>query len=158
PMDRRRSSAAPGCPPFGEDSVFERSEGVERGPEGSVRPGLHKPEAGTHGVVWWDPKALELDKSDDVGLRQQRILAADEGNVVATEGERLHTEWQARRASLLAKGSAPSFRVATVTELKDNAPAQAPQIDVAMASTRLARTARPHGKRFGILVHAVLSA
>jgi ATP-dependent exoDNAse (exonuclease V) beta subunit len=157
PMDRRRSTAAPGCPPFGEDSVVERSDGVERGPEGSVRPGLHKPEAGAHRVVWWDPSSLELDKSDDVGLRQQRILAADEGNVVATEGERLHTEWQARRAELLLRGSTPSFRVSTVTELKDNAPAVKSPVEVASTATDLARTARPHGKRFGILVHAVLS-
>jgi ATP-dependent exoDNAse (exonuclease V) beta subunit len=156
PMDRRRSGPAPGCPPFGEDSVVERAESVERGPEGSVRPGLHKPEAGTHRVVWWDPSSLELDKSDDVGLRQQRILAADEGSVVATEGERLHAEWQARRAALLARGAAPSFRVSTVTELKEQALVPA-GIDVAMAATSLARMARPHGKRFGILVHAVLS-
>jgi ATP-dependent exoDNAse (exonuclease V) beta subunit len=156
-MDRRRSGSAPGCPPFGEDSVVERSEGVERGPEGSVRPGLHKPEVGNHRVVWWDPASLELDKSDDVGLRQQRILAADDGNVVATEGERLHAEWQARRAALLARGTTPSFRVSTVTELKDNAPAQTVAVDVAFVATHLARTSRPHGKRFGILVHAVLS-
>src|SRR5262249_41026037 len=139
------------------DSVVERSEGVERGPEGSVRPGLHRPEAGNHRVVWWDPSSLVLDKSDDVGLRQQRVLAADEGGVVAMEGERLHAEWQARRADLLARGTTPSFRVATVTELKDNAPSDAPKVEVAMAATTLARTARPHGKRFGILVHAVLS-
>jgi ATP-dependent exoDNAse (exonuclease V) beta subunit len=47
--------------------------------------------------------------------------------------------------------------VATVTELKDNAPAYVTQVEVALAATSLARTSRPHGKRFGILVHAVLS-
>jgi ATP-dependent exoDNAse (exonuclease V) beta subunit len=159
PIDRRRSEAAPGCPPFGEDSVAFRPESVDRGAEGSVRPGLHKPEAGGHRVVWWDPRALELDKTDDVGLRQQRILAADEGGVVAIEGEKLHAEWQSRRASLLERGSVPSLRVATVTELKDlrvDLPVD-PPIDVRSEATPVARTARPHGKRFGILVHAVLS-
>jgi ATP-dependent exoDNAse (exonuclease V) beta subunit len=157
PVDRRRSSAAPGCPPFGEDSVAFRPESIDRGAEGSVRPGLHKPEVGGHRVVWWDPSALELDKTDDVGLRQQRILAADEGGSVATEGERLHAEWQARRASLLERGALPSLRVATVTELKDIAPAADQAFEVRSESTPVARTSRPHGKRFGILVHAVLS-
>src|SRR5262249_42532951 len=94
---------------------------------------------------------------DDAGLRQQRILVADEGNIVATEGERLHAEWQARRAALLGRGAAPSFRVSTVTELKDIAPSPSGHIEVTMAATELARTERPHGKRFGILVHAMLS-
>ena len=72
-----------------------------RGPEGcgDVRVCI-APRSGKHRVVWWDPAVLELDKQDDVGLRQQRILAADEGAAVATEGERLHAEWQARRVSL----------------------------------------------------------
>ena len=39
-------------------------ESIDRGPEGSVRPGLHKPEVGAHKVVWWDPSTLELDKQD----------------------------------------------------------------------------------------------
>jgi hypothetical protein len=157
PMDRRRPRAAPGCPAFGEDSVALRPNTVERGPEGSVRPGLHTPEAGAHSVVWWAPSALALDKQEDVGLRQQRILAADEGGALATAGERLHAEWQARRAGLLARGTVPSYRVATVTELKDMAPAPSGAI-VRSEATPVSRASRPHGKRFGILVHAVLSA
>jgi hypothetical protein len=157
PMDRRRSESPPGCPPFGEDSVYSRPDVVDRGPEGSVRPGLQKPEAGAHRVVWWDPSSLELDKRDDVGLRQQRILAADEGGAVATEGERLHAEWQARRTALLARGETPSFRVSTVTEQKTAPSVELPSADVRVEATQSSRAARPHGKRFGILVHAVLS-
>ena len=161
--DRRGGEPAPGCPRFGEDSVRERTESAHRGPEGAVRPGLHRPEAGKHRVVWWDPAVLELDKQDDVGLRQQRILAADEGAAVATEGERLHAEWQARRVSLLERGTTPSHRVVTVTELtkQDGAAAPAPPAvapSVAIEQTDAVRTARPHGKRFGVLTHAILSA
>jgi ATP-dependent exoDNAse (exonuclease V) beta subunit len=164
PADRRNSQPAPGCPPFGEDTVFERPESVRHGAEASVRPGVHRPQQGTHNVIFWDPAALSLDKQDEVGLRQQRILAADEGQRVAAEGERLHAEWQARRASLLAKGTRPSFRIATATEAKGAelatlAPAAATkaEVDVRSDATAAPRLGRPHGKRFGILVHAVLS-
>jgi len=157
PVHRRNSRPAPGCPPFGEDSVAERPESVDRGPEGSVRPGLHKPEVGSHDVVWWAPSSLELDKHDDAGLRQQRILVADESGTAAAEGERLHADWQSRRVLLLERGSRPSFRVSTVTELKNTAPTETIDIVVRTAATTSARTGRPHGKRFGILVHAVLS-
>jgi ATP-dependent helicase/nuclease subunit A len=158
--DRRRPDPAPGCPPFGEDSVRERPESARRGPEGAVRPGLHRPEVGKHRVVWWDPAVLELDRQDDVGLRQQRILAADDGAAVATEGERLHTEWQERRAGLLTRGMTPSHRVVTVTELtkQDGASGQpAPSRPVSIEETDASRLDRPHGKRFGVLTHAILS-
>ncbi|HEX9294940.1 MAG TPA: UvrD-helicase domain-containing protein [Polyangiaceae bacterium] len=154
PSERRNSAPAPGCPSFGEDSVRERPESAHRGPEGSVRPGLHRPEVGEHRVVFWDPASLDLDKQDDVGLRQQRILAADEGGAVATEGERLHAEWEARRTSLLAQGAKPSFRIATVTQLKHE---HLPTASASIETTQASRGARPHGRRFGILVHAVLS-
>jgi hypothetical protein len=115
---------------------------------------------GTHKVVFWDPSRLELDKQDEVGLRQQRILAADEGETVAGEGERLHAEWQARRAALLARGAQPSLRIATATEAKGGAFAATGAeglLDVRIDATDAPRIGRPHGKRFGILVHAVLS-
>jgi ATP-dependent exoDNAse (exonuclease V) beta subunit len=159
PRNRRSSEPAPGCPSFGVDSVYERPASVEVGAEASVRPGLHCPSAGTHKVVFWDPAQLKLDKLDDVGLRQQRILAADEGETVAGEGERLHVEWQARRAALLERGTRPSFRIATATEAKEGAlglVAPTP-LDVRLDATDAPRIGRPHGKRFGILVHAVLS-
>ncbi|HKQ69803.1 MAG TPA: UvrD-helicase domain-containing protein [Polyangiaceae bacterium] len=158
---RRNAEPAPNCPPFGEDSVRERPEASGRGAEGSVRPGLHRPESGEHRVVFWDPFALELDKQDDVGLRQQRILTADEGETVANEGEKLHAEWHARRDALLARGKAPSFRIATVTEQKARATLGAstrPEAEVRVEATDTVRQGRPHGKRFGVLVHGVLSA
>jgi ATP-dependent helicase/nuclease subunit A len=167
PADRRSSSPAPGCPPFGEDSVFERPATAGRGVESSVRPGLHRPAAGEHTVVWWDPSALELDKRDEVGLRQQRILAADQGELAAVEGERAHQAWVARRGALLASGEKPSFRVTGVTEIAareahgEGAPALvdlAPPPRLAVERTDVNRRDRPHGTRFGILVHAVLQA
>jgi ATP-dependent exoDNAse (exonuclease V) beta subunit len=161
PMNRRRSSPAPGCPAFGEDSVYERPEATGRGAESAVRPGLHEPEAGEHAVVWWDPHVLELDKQDDVGLRQQRILAADQGEVAAGEGERLHRQWVSRRTALIVAGETPSFRVTPVTAAAvsvDALPATAAVRETIVERTDASRGERPHGKRFGILVHAILQA
>ncbi|MEO6575561.1 MAG: PD-(D/E)XK nuclease family protein, partial [Polyangiaceae bacterium] len=101
-----------------------------------------------------------LDKEHDVGLRQQKILAADEKGTVAEEGARLHAEWQGKRSQSIASGSKPSLRVRTVTEAKKDPTllAEATSTEaVALESTDASRTGRPHGKRFGVLVHAILA-
>jgi ATP-dependent exoDNAse (exonuclease V) beta subunit len=154
PAAKRRPRPAPACPKFGDDSVLERPSQVYRGASASVAPGLHAPRVGTHGVVWWDPKVLRLDAQHDVGLRQQKILEAD-GAGVADEGARRHAAWQAARAATLARGGVPSRVVRTATELAAD-PARAAEVDV--EETTAVRTKRPHGKRFGTLVHAVLAA
>ena len=64
--------------------------------------------------------------------------------------------------ALLARGVTPSQRVATVTELtKQNglpgAALPVAALAVVIEETDAARTQRPHGKRFGILTHAILS-
>jgi ATP-dependent helicase/nuclease subunit A len=170
---RRSAKPAPGCPPFSDDSVLERSERANRDSAGSVMPGLHVAQAGTHGVVWWDPLALELDKQEQAGLRQQRILAADERGIAAEEGNRGHSEWQARRASLLERGSKPTFVIQTATGSKDAAVGVSTAVFgemeqgdgdrgrlgvvVRVEKTSASGKPRPHGVRFGILVHAVLA-
>jgi ATP-dependent exoDNAse (exonuclease V) beta subunit len=155
PEDRRASQNAPGCPIFGEDSVFARPDNVDRDAEWSVRPGLHRPMMGDHRVVFWDPHVLDLGREDEAGLRHQKVLAAGPaGDASARE----HAEWKAAKASTLAAAAAPTLRVVTVTERKDGAPsADAGASEVAIERTEATRRARPHGKRFGILVHAVLA-
>jgi ATP-dependent helicase/nuclease subunit A len=167
PSDRRGSIAAPGCPLFGEDTVLERTEKATRGTGSSVRPGLHRPAVGAHSVVFWDPSALDLDREDDAGQRQQKILAVDEKGVVAKEGIEQHAAWKRAHDDAIARGSVPSLVVRTVTEEKTVAAggglaapptrATAPA-NVAIEATSSVRHARPHGKRFGILVHAMLAA
>jgi ATP-dependent exoDNAse (exonuclease V) beta subunit len=166
---RRESLPAPGCPAFGEDSVVERPESSGKGTSASVRPGLVRPDAGTHAVTWWDPRALELDVEEDVGLRQQKILQADEGGVRSDAGIRAHAQWQARRSETLARGSAESIRLARVVDLAAERVALPGRAGVAEtgagatgAGPRLEELAvergrRPGGKRFGTLVHAVLA-
>ena len=167
PGDRRGSKQAPGCPMFGEDTVLERGDQASRTTGSSVRPGLHRPAVGTHSIVFWDPSALGLDKEDDAGQRQQKILAVDEKGVVAKSGIEQHATWKRGHDQAIANGAVPSLVVRTVTEEKDLArtgegageDARAGEgasnvlVEVATGSR-----ARPHGKRFGILVHAMLAA
>jgi ATP-dependent helicase/nuclease subunit A len=151
--ERRKARPAPGCPAFQNDSVLERPSGDA---EDGVQPGSHAPEVGSHAVVWWDPKALVLDKKAEAGLRQQRILAADEKGVSAEESERAHAGWQSHRAELLSRGATPSLRIKTVTEAKQDLDAGSERVTV--EETPLAGRPRPGGARFGTLVHAVLAS
>jgi ATP-dependent helicase/nuclease subunit A len=158
PSDRRGAKAAPGCPLFGDDTVLERPQSATRSTGSSVRPGLHKPAVGTHSIVFWDPSALGLDKEDDAGQRQQKILAIDDKGIVAKEGIEQHLAWDRDRKASLASGSVPTRVVRTVTEEKEAAPGAAVPADVTFEATGSARHTRPHGKRFGILVHAMLAS
>jgi len=165
--DRRRQPETrnvPRCPSFGLDSVVERPErapGRERG----VAPGLHRPELGNHGVVWWDPHVLRLNVEESVGLRQQRLLEADEAEVASERGIHAHEAWQAERARVRAAAVVPAMTVVTASSWAVSAVAggtaasgtiAASADDVAVESIAAAG-ARPHGARFGTLVHTVLA-
>lgn len=146
---RREPSPAPGCPPFGHDSVLKRSASAQAQPEDSVAPGLHVTAGGNH-VVWWDPSKLELRAATQGGVRQQKLLAP---SPAATQSIEAHARWKARREQLLAEGSRPSVLAQPMTEL-----AQRPSTTaVAVVETvDTARGGRPRGPRFGTLVHAIL--
>src|SRR5262249_3399617 len=105
----------PGCPEFGTDNVaFRPSNGLRK--PGSVTPGLHKPEAGEHTVVWWDPSVLDLNREDEIGARLNKLLAADEQGRRSEQGLRDHAEWQEKRSIVREQASVPSLRVVTATE------------------------------------------
>ena len=69
----------------------------------------------------------------------------------------MREEWSARRAAMLEAGTAASINVATATELAAAAPADGPASAEAIAIEETQRDpARPHGKRFGTLVHLTM--
>jgi len=147
----------PGCPQLGMDTVL-RPPNVSR-PAISVVPGLHKPEAGAHHVVWWDPSLLDLDVRESAGLRQQQLLEADESGLRSQEGIRAHAEWQTERARVRDQGGKPSVTVVTATERAALMPASEVTALAKIALESIpSEQARPAGKRFGNLVHAVLAA
>jgi len=156
PGKKRSPAPAPACPPFGDDSVKTRGKDCQRMPYDSVAPGLHVPRAGEHRVVWWDPHKLVLDRELGGGVRHQQLLAVDEPNAVAPASIAAHDEWQARRAKALTLGGAPSLLVRKITDAaKLVAAGTAP---VAIERIAIDRANRPHGARFGTLVHAILAS
>jgi len=164
--EKRAGGPAPGCPRFGADSV------VDRGPKGvedasrSVRPGLHVPQVGAHRVVWWDPAVLDLDREERVGLRQEKILVADEAGS-AVSGVEAHAAWQDARVRMLESGTRPSLDVRSATSLAHSEQGAPPRgslhllqrgsRDVELQTVDADRSARPGGRRFGALVHAILA-
>jgi ATP-dependent helicase/nuclease subunit A len=149
---RRAKAAAAGCPPFaGDRTVLERPSEHFGQPEDSVRPGLHRPQSGDHQVVWWDPTGLRLDVPPGFGLRQEDILAAEPA-ARAAEGIERYRQWQRERWQTLGGGHSPAFRIASPTEGIEEAPFRR-----SIRIEEISQAAeRPGGRRFGILVHAIL--
>jgi ATP-dependent exoDNAse (exonuclease V) beta subunit len=150
PLQRAPPRPAPGCPPFGTEAVLDRPDGMLAGL--AVPPATHTPQAGTHEVVWWDPRALELEREVENWLRERDFLLVEDG--AAEANAQGHQRWQERRREALDRGARPSLRVETATARSLLAPAGEP---VGLASVELRNFTRPRGKRFGALVHAVLA-
>src|SRR5262249_62247528 len=86
PMAERRSAArGPKCPAFNsKDSVFERPNG-EPALASTVCPGEHAFADG-YSVVWWDPRALALDKQAPFGVRREDLIVRDVPQTVVAGG------------------------------------------------------------------------
>jgi ATP-dependent helicase/nuclease subunit A len=150
PEERRRTpTPAPGCPPFGDDSVAKRTASAQALPSDSIHPGLHATEGGNH-VVWWDPSQLELRVLAKEGVRQQKLLAH---SASANQGIEDHARWKARREQQVLQGSQPTVLALPITDLAKGPSAPAALVE----TTDVPRHGRPRGPRFGTLVHAVLA-
>ena len=147
--DRRDAEPAPGCPGFGEDSVFDRPPKAP-GPSASVRPGLHRTAGGE--VVWWDPSALPLGRVARGGLRGIELFAPDGAGGPAEIDA--HHAWVEAREATLTRGAEPSWRVRSVTAAAHGAESTTHEPTIEEID---ARPGRPSGKRFGTLVHALLA-
>ena len=161
-----RWRAAEAMPGFGADSVVERPWDRVHLESECVMPGRHVPRAGDHAVVWWDPRALALDKTIGGGMRQRQLLESEPAvsasrslseasGPTTIDSAGAYAAWQARLADAMIRGARPSVVVATVTEAALEA---TPDRPVAVEHTSIDRGPRPAGKRFGSLVHATLAA
>ena len=146
-----------GCPQFGDDNVVDRPRNANR-PYTSVKPGLHVPQSGKHRVIWWDPSILPAGARIEGRSQLTDFLREDQMKLKSEAGVVAHQEWQRQRDSVRNSGSVPQWRVVTAT-------AEASTIDddgkimptVPVESLDIDFT-RPHGKRFGTLVHTIMSA
>ena len=152
---KRGAGPAPAAPAFGGDSVLDRGPEVDPPAGGSVQPGLHRPAAGGPLVTWWDPGVLKLDVEEQAPLRQQRILEVDRDNATATASEGGYAGWKTARDEILASASRPTLSVQTVTTLAPEEANDRVHVEIVTAP---GRPERPRGRRFGVLVHAVLAA
>jgi ATP-dependent helicase/nuclease subunit A len=158
PANRRAPLARkpPGCPEFGQDSVLVRPQRAP-GPSKSVAPGMHAPARGEHRVVWWDPSRLILDVKEAMGLRQIKLLEADESGAASNAGATMHAEWRARHDAALADGIAPTFRVASATAMaRAQVELLQPPIGVIRIEEMPRPAGRPHNRGFGTLVHETI--
>jgi ATP-dependent exoDNAse (exonuclease V) beta subunit len=153
PLLRGPPGAASGCPPFGKEAVLDRPDGIFTAL--AVVPGAHAPQAGAHQVVWWDPRALDLERETENWLRERDLLLVQEG--AATAAAQAHRQWQERRTAAGAAGSLPTVRVETATGRSQVDAGTAGGEPVALETVELRDFARPRGRRFGSLVHAVLA-
>jgi ATP-dependent exoDNAse (exonuclease V) beta subunit len=171
---RRSPRPAEGCPEFDTDSVLQRRGDAPGGPHSSVAPGLHVSRAGTE-VVWWSPGTLKLEKRSAPGVGQEDVLTADESGVAVRRGTEAHDRWAAQRAETLRRSAVPSLRTAPIGRLAldgdsvrvliadgspprgGDEPASGDPQTVLVERVQVDRAERPHGTRFGRLVHLVLA-
>jgi ATP-dependent helicase/nuclease subunit A len=141
----RAASAALGCPPFGMRTVLNRPP--DQPEEVSIRPGLHFSKAG-QAVVWFDPAVLGLEAGKGEGVENEQVLSGTPDQAV--EGLRRYREWREGRASRIAEGSAPQFRVVTAQRMREMEGVDVETITLPAAA------GRPSGRRFGRVVHDIL--
>ena len=139
------AKVAPGCPPFGRDPILDRDGPL---PASTPVPGLHKASTLKNGVVWWNPKTLELSREERSGLEAADALQDDP--VEAPKSIAAFDAWRDSRAIALGTGQ---VRGETVV-----APRELPRVLVTgtlqVEDTGIKRTVG--GPRFGELVHACM--
>jgi ATP-dependent helicase/nuclease subunit A len=186
--ERQSPRAIDGCPAFrSRDTVIERPDGDAPGP-GTVRPGGYEMRGSTGGpysVVWWDPFALDKKGDDTRGLRRDDLISKEAPADVVAADRAMYEAWRARRAHVQAQGAKPSIEVMTVSEWVSDAaempglpstalgPGKLAPSEVVIERATVAEdptptpqgslfsqsvTGRPSGRRFGVLVHALLAA
>jgi ATP-dependent exoDNAse (exonuclease V) beta subunit len=152
---RRKADLSPGCPVFGDDSVLDRGPGIDPPPGGSVQPGVHRPGVAGPPITWWDPAALQLVVAEQAPLRQQRILETDPDGAAAAASEGAYAGWKTVRDETIDIASQPLLSVQTVTTLA-RAEVVTAGIPVEIVKSP-GSLERPGGRRYGVLVHAILA-
>lgn len=143
--------ALPQGPAFGRHSVLS---GPPPGSLPEIPPGEHTAGPGPdhHAVVWWDPALLALERPRLLGVDGTELLAPADEPGRGQQGLERYLQWQAEKDSVIRDGSAKRYQVMAVTEAVE-APAD---VEVRLEVVAGDGEPRPHGRRFGSLVHHIL--
>jgi ATP-dependent exoDNAse (exonuclease V) beta subunit len=139
-------------------------------------------------VVWWDPMALDHRGDERRGLRREDLITKDARPEDVEADRDRYLTWRARRDAIRERAATPSMDIMTATEWARSFPSEPAEEAEAAAATGLplfdavpptaprARAEsvtvedtaprfrdsvagpRPSGRRFGVLVHALLAA
>ena len=151
-LNRRRSGPALGCPDFGESTILSAPGDYQGGLDFAIRPGLHEPEQGGHGVVWWDPALWNLRAEVNLGLRLETVLAEDAEGEAARRSSERYEAWKRGRLDTVVHGVRPRLDLFIAT----HAPEAPPGLETSITVEAVVREGRPaFGRRFGSLVHAL---
>jgi ATP-dependent exoDNAse (exonuclease V) beta subunit len=159
------AAAAERLPPFlGRDTVLERPDG-QTATLRSVKPGVYELNdpctRQPYTVVWWDPMHLDRPGEERRGIRREDLLTRDAPTDLVAAHRYDYERWRRERERVNARAAQPSVRVVTATEFVRSVDAAGGQPalsveDVAIHDASMAG-ARPSGRRFGVLVHALLA-
>jgi ATP-dependent exoDNAse (exonuclease V) beta subunit len=164
PRDRRQSPApARGVPLFkGKDTVLPdgRADG-QQPDESTVRPGAYSlVDPGSNAeytVVWWDPLLLDAPPRNARGLRREDLISLNASPADVAADRARYDAWRDKRQRAQQTGALASTTLVTATEITKQATQGAAVPDVKVEDTGIFIEARPSGKRFGTLVHALLA-
>ncbi len=159
---------ARGVPLFkGKQTIMPDARADGQPIDDTVRPGAYQltdPGSGsTYSVVWWDPRELEGSPDDARGVRREDLISKDAKPADIAADRARYDAWREQRQRAQDAGVRPSMRVATATEsVRDSAektgrPQQTHISNVMVEDASQVMDARPSGKRFGTLVHALLA-
>jgi ATP-dependent exoDNAse (exonuclease V) beta subunit len=142
---------APGCPRAGETTVLHAPVDISSFDK-FLQPGLHVAKEGGCEIAWFDPAVLDLTDRKDSGIEHEVILSGTPAQTRA--GIERYARWKREREHLVHAASVPAFDLRHPAEADSSHEAHADIEVVALP----AKGARPAGRRFGKLVHALLAS
>jgi ATP-dependent exoDNAse (exonuclease V) beta subunit len=147
-------------PPFiGRDTVLERPDG--QGPKlGTASPGAYDLidpcTTQPFHIVWWDPLLLDRAGEGRRGIRREDLITKDASLELVAADRARYEHWRDERDAVQLLAARPSISVATATEFVKLPTYRGSDCAVAVLDAA-APGPRPSGRRFGILVHALLA-
>jgi hypothetical protein len=160
--DRQSPKPAEGCPAFkGKDTVLERPDGDQPGTS-TVRPGQYDVvDPVSHErvtLVWWDPLLLEGKGDDTRGLRRDDLISKEARPEDVAADRARYDAWVRDRVRVRDEGAKPSLQIVTATEWATDTVRTIGTLQGVTVVDAGVAGPRPSGKRFGVLVHALLAA